>query len=270
MFGSKNKQVIFSSSPYSSSRNRRMPRWLMTFLAGAILGGTGFWFLQTNYGPPRISLEEAQRLQQTISDLTQDKTKLEQQLSEGKQALAQAHDTIKQLKPVVATEPVVASGPITPIQEANVPGAVGGMSEIVKNLPPDPSNNPVGVRVGNFKGAMGELNYELILAKRNPNDADVPARVEIVVFGHYRNGNKGFDQLNSLNVTANEYVRLQGTSKLSKPTLTPKTVSVKVIDTQTRKVIGARSFDVQANVVEAEANANPNGAALPQVAPTVN
>lgn len=246
MFGSSRKQVIFNPSVYGNSRrNRRMPRWLITFLAGVITGGGGFWFLQTNYGPPHISLEEANRLQSTISDLNQEKEAVEQKLAESQLALAQARELIKQLQPVVTTpSPSTEAGlnPITPIQENQ---AQANMAEVLKNLPPDPNNTPVGIRVGNFTGSIGKLGYELILTKSNTQSANIPARVEILTRGVYRNGNKGFEQLQSINITANEYVRLQGQVSLSKATLTPQTVEIRVIDTQTRKVLGARNFDVQ-------------------------
>ncbi|NOL51009.1 hypothetical protein [Pelistega suis] len=252
MFGSSRKQVVFHPSVYGNSgrRNRRMPRWLITFLAGIITGSGGLWFLQTNYGPPRLSVEEANKLQTTISELNQEKSALQQQLSEAQLNLNQTKDLVKQLQPVVATntpstEQTVNNdptlNPITPIQEGN---ANLNMVEVLKNIPPDPQNNPVGIRVGNFQGSIGQLSYELILTKSDINAANVPARVEIITIGQYKNGNRGFDQLQSINITANEYVRLQGQVALSKPTLTPQSVEVKVINTQTRKVLGSRSFTV--------------------------
>lgn len=243
MFGSSRKQVIFNPSGYySSHRNRRMPRWLITFLAGVITGGGGFWFLQTNYGPPHISLDEAHRLQAQITDLTQEKEAVEQKLAESQLALSQARDLIKQLQPVVATPSENLNlNPITPIQENT---GHTNMKDVLKNLPPDPNNTPVGVRVGNFTGSIGKLGYELILTKADTQTSDIPARVEILARGVYRNGNRGFEQLQPINITANEYVRLQGQISLSKTTLTPQTVEIKVIDTQTRKVLGARQFEV--------------------------
>lgn len=258
MFGSSKKQVIFSPSVYGSSyrRNRRMPRWLITFLAGVIIGGGGFWFLQTNYGPPHLSIEEGNRLQTTINNLTQEKNALLQQLDEAKLVVNQAKETIKKLQPVVPDAQgnvATNTSPITPIQEGN---SQAHIQQILKSLPPDPNNTPVGVRVGNFQGSIGKLNYELILTKRDAQAANIPARVEILTTGVYRNGNRGFEQLQSLNVTANEYVRLQGQVSLTKPTLTPQKVEVKVIDTQTRKVLGARSFDVTPMEAPAAPSAN--------------
>lgn len=251
MFGSSRKQVVFNPSMYGSSnrRNRRMPRWLITFLAGMITGSGGLWFLQTNYGPPRLSIEESNRLQTTISELNQEKSALQQQLSETQLTLNQTRDLVKQLQPIVtnssSTEQTVnndpALNPITPIQE-NAQRV--DMNEVLKNLPADPKNNPVGIRIGNFQGGIGKLSYELVLTKSNINEPNIPARVEIVTTGYYKNGNRGFDQLQSINITANEYVRLQGQVNLSKPTLTPQSVEVKVIHAQTRKVLGSRSFTV--------------------------
>ncbi|ETD70199.1 hypothetical protein V757_08060 [Pelistega indica] len=252
MFGSSNKQVVFNPSVYGNTRrNRRMPRWLITFLAGVIIGGGGFWFLQTNYGPPRLSIEESNRLNSTISQLNQEKSSLQQQLSDSQQALSQARDTIKQLSPVTTTQTENSAvavnndpslNPITPIKE----GTSGvNMEEVLKNLPPDPSNNPIGIRIGNFQGEIGQLSYELILTKSDLSSPNVPARVEVLATGRYKNGNKGFDHIQPINITANEYVRLQGKVELTKKTLTPNAVEVKVINTQTRKVLGSRTFEVR-------------------------
>ncbi|NOL49825.1 hypothetical protein [Pelistega europaea] len=249
MFGSSKKQVIFSPSVYGSSyrRGRRMPRWLITFLAGVIIGGGGFWFLQTNYGPQHLSLEEGNRLQTTINNLTQEKNALQQQLDEAKLAINQAKETIKQLQPVVAGDSAAgtsSSGGIATQDSGASASNNAHIQEVIKNLPPDPNNTPVGIRLGNFQGSIGKLNYELIMTKSDATAADIPARVEITTTGVYRNGNRGFEQLAPLAITANEYVRLQGQASLTKSTLTPQKVEVKVVDTQTRKVIGFRSFDV--------------------------
>ena len=72
MFRSSNR--AFKPSVYETGRRRKrgMPRWLVILFTGVIIGAGGYWFLQTNYGATRITVEESHQLNQQIIQLNQE------------------------------------------------------------------------------------------------------------------------------------------------------------------------------------------------------
>ncbi len=256
------KQVVFTPSVYESSlrRSRRMPRGLVTLITGILIGAGSYWFLQTNYGPQRLSIEESAKLSATVSELTQNKQSLELQLDEAQQQIETLRSEAKAMALVAqttASTPEVSSkeaeatdpstfNPITPIPEQAQALQAEDIATLRQTLPPDPANTPVGLRVGNFVGSIGEISYELVLTKRDEDGPNLPARVEMVTEGRYRNGKIGYAHLDPINITADEYVKLNGSVKLTQPTLTPRLVEVRVVNTQNRSVLASRRFDVQA------------------------
>ena len=256
------KQVVFTPSVYESSlrRNRRMPRGLVTLITGILIGAGSYWFLQTNYGPQRLSIEESAKLNASVSELSQTKQSLELQLEEAKQQIDTLRSEAKAMAMVAQTAPSPAEpstpeaastesnvfNPITPLPEQAQTLQAEDIAALRQSLPQDPANTPVGLRVGNFTGAIGTIHYELVLTKRDETGPNFPARVEMVTEGRYRNGKVGYAHLDPINITADEYVKLSGTVKLSQPTLTPRLVEVRVVNTQNRSVLASRRFDVQA------------------------
>lgn len=259
------KQVIFTPSVYETSlrRSRRMPRGVVTLITGILIGAGGYWFLQTNYGPPRLTIEDSAKLNASLTELTQNKQNLELRLEDAQKQITALQSETKALAIVgqtpaastsSATTPAVSNNvsdattfnPITPLPKQAQVLQAQDIATLRQTLPPDPANTPVGLRVGNFTGSMGSLGYELVLTKRDETGPDFPARVEIVAEGRYRNGKIGYSHLDPINVTANEYVKLTGNVNLSQPTLTPRLVEVRVVNTQNRSVLASRRFDVTA------------------------
>ena len=101
------KQVVFTPSVYESSlrRNRRMPRGLVTLITGILIGAGSYWFLQTNYGPQRLSIEESAKLNASVSELSQTKQSLELQLEEAKQQIDTLRSEAKAMAMVAQTAP---------------------------------------------------------------------------------------------------------------------------------------------------------------------
>ncbi|NEN76100.1 hypothetical protein F9B74_07165 [Pelistega sp. NLN82] len=239
MFGSSKKQVLFNPSNYHSRRSRRMPRWLMTFLAGIIIGSGGFWFLQTNYVPQRISIEESNRLQHSISELEQEKNTLQRQLVETQSALTESRNKIQQLQATASSRPVPTVVEITPIQNTQ------------DNTPLDLSKLTINVQSANFTGSRGKLNYDLTLNKSMLQAPDVSVQIAITTTGQYINKNKGFEQFPAISAVIGESSRLQGSFTFDKkPTLTPQAVDIRIIDAKTRKVLATQSFSVAPVEVE--------------------
>lgn len=266
MFGSSKKHIIFSPSTYGNNRHRRRtPRWLIIFLFGVVVGSVGLWFLQTNYAPQTLSLEEAQRLRQNLLNVQQEKTHLEQQLLAANTSLNEAQQTIQKLQPIkIATnENPTTSAPSTEQSFSPSEGKENlSIASILNDLPEDPNNTPIGIRIADFTSGLGELGYDIIFSKREANDPNIPIKINMFTTGNYRNGNAGFDYLEPITTTSDNYFRLQGNVKLSKPTLTPKKVEVNVLDAKNKTVLASRIFTI---IPENERVDTPNENTLDQM-----
>ena len=82
MFG-KSQRAVFKPSVYQpGQRTRRMPRWLVLLLVGIGLGAGGVLFLQTNYGPQRLTVEQSEQLHSELSAANLERQRLQSQLEE--------------------------------------------------------------------------------------------------------------------------------------------------------------------------------------------
>ncbi|SUV85278.1 inner membrane protein [Bordetella pertussis] len=59
-----------------------MPRWLVLLLVGIALGAGGVLFLQTNYGPQRLTVEQSEQLHTELSAANLERQRLQTQLDE--------------------------------------------------------------------------------------------------------------------------------------------------------------------------------------------
>src|SRR5690554_2808165 len=81
MFGSRNRHV-FKPTAYGTRRQRRIPRWLVLMVSGVILGAGGLLFLQTSYGPTRLTAEQSQQLQYDLNSANLEKQRLQSELNQ--------------------------------------------------------------------------------------------------------------------------------------------------------------------------------------------
>ena len=64
-----------------------LPAWLIILTIGIAIGALGVLFLQTSYGPKRLSATEAQKLTDELSSSNIDRQRLRTELEELKAAL---------------------------------------------------------------------------------------------------------------------------------------------------------------------------------------
>lgn len=81
-FGRSQRQVFKPSVYQPGKRTRRMPRWLVLLLVGIALGAGGVLFLQTNYGPQRLTVEQSEQLHTELSAANLERQRLQTQLDE--------------------------------------------------------------------------------------------------------------------------------------------------------------------------------------------
>jgi len=78
----------FKPIPYQRTSHRRgIPSWLVIFTIGIVIGALGVLFLQSSYGPKRLSATEAQKLTDELSSSNIDRQRLRTELEELKAEL---------------------------------------------------------------------------------------------------------------------------------------------------------------------------------------
>ena len=134
-FGS-SKRSVFKPTAYGNSRRpRRIPRWLVLMLTGVVLGSGGLLFLQKNYGPPRLTIEQSEQLHNDINSTNLDKQRLQSQLNQ------QTHD-LTEAKASLATQTVQLTSTATIPLSYGISGSGAPWITI-------PNNNPLVNRIHN-------------------------------------------------------------------------------------------------------------------------
>jgi len=96
----------FKPIPYQRTSHRRgIPSWLVIFTIGIVIGALGVLFLQSSYGPKRLSATEAQKLTDELSSSNIDRQRLRTELEELKAAL----DAVRINTPVSSGSPAPVS-----------------------------------------------------------------------------------------------------------------------------------------------------------------
>ncbi|WP_432786843.1 hypothetical protein AAEX37_00902 [Oligella sp. MSHR50489EDL] len=234
MFRSSNR--AFKPSVYETGRRRKrgMPRWLVILFTGVIIGAGGYWFLQTNYGPTRITVEESQQLNQQIINLNQEQYALQARGDELSQNLQQTETENGRL----LAQYQEAEAKITQLNQE--------IDLLRRAIPQDPGGTPVGLRHATLTAELGKLHYDLLLMKRQDQAADINVTIETAVEGRYRNGRLGRTSPEPFNATVGTMSQLSGELEFDEGqrTLTATVVTFTVKNAASGEVLGRRTFNV--------------------------
>lgn len=98
---------VFKPSVYQPGRhNRRLPRGLGLLLIGIALGAGGVLFLQTNYGPPRLSTEQSEQVRSELNAATLERQRLQTQIDDLQRQLEASHAAAAAAPAATAAQPV--------------------------------------------------------------------------------------------------------------------------------------------------------------------
>jgi len=224
MFGH-SKRSVFKPSVYETStrrRGRRVPRWLVILLLGVILGAAGLLFLQTSYGPQRLSVLESQQLTNKVDTLKQDQQRLQSELN------ATAHDLAltREARAALSVELTQAKSSIAPLQE--------DIAHFAAVMPADPRGGPIGVNAGIFTRQNGQLGYHVLLMQDEPANQAFTGTLTMAVEGRYANGRTQTLTLDALEVSLTRYQHFKGLVALPDG-FTPLRVTVRVLDAADRQ-----------------------------------
>ncbi len=150
MFGQSGRPV-FKPSVYQPGRhNRRLPRGLGLLLIGIALGAGGVLFLQTNYGPPRLSTEQSEQVRSELNAATLERQRLQTQIDDLQRQLqaSRAAQTAAPAEPAAQPAPAAdtaaaaseaAAAPAAPNPPAAAPEAAPAPAAAVPAAPSSPA-----------------------------------------------------------------------------------------------------------------------------------
>ncbi|OZI26798.1 hypothetical protein CAL26_05640 [Bordetella genomosp. 9] len=218
MFG-RSQRAVFKPSVYQpGKRSRRMPRWLVLLLAGVVLGAGGVLFLQTNYGPQRLTVEQSEQLHGELSAANVDRQRLQglvEELTQQRDAARATHDKLTADLSQARQQIQGLNKDLTLFQDA---------------VPPDPRGGPIGIRSATLSRQPGQLNYQ-VLVMRDKDNSGVPFKGTLVfaIEGRYPNGRSGTVTPDALPVDLDRFDNLSGTLQLPDGFIA-RGVTIKVLD----------------------------------------
>ncbi|MFJ1302622.1 DUF6776 family protein [Pseudomonadota bacterium AL_CKDN230030165-1A_HGKHYDSX7] len=223
MFGRSQRSVFKPSVYQPGKRQRRMPRWLVLLLVGIGLGAGGVLFLQTNYGPQRLTVEQSEQLHTELSASNVERQRLQAQLDE---AITQ-RDNNKTTHETLTTDLGKAK---SRIEELN--------QELVlfqDAMPPDPRGGDIGVRAAQFRKQPGGLSYQILVMRENVTDNTFKGKVELDIDGTYSNGRRDRVKSDPMPLNLARYDHAQGVMPLPE-NYNARTVTIRVLDAQDKQV----------------------------------
>lgn len=222
MFG-RSQRAVFKPSVYQpGKRTRRMPRWLVLLLIGIGLGAGGVLFLQANYGPQRLTVEQSEQLQSELNTANLDRQRLRVQLAEATEQRDANQATREQ-----ATKALEEA-------RAQIDSMKQEFQIFQDAIPPDPRGTDIGVRSGLFIREPGKLNYQVLLMREKYDAPAFKGTLQLAVQGVHRNGRSGTIELDPISVDLARYQIAQGQAEMPEG-FTARSVRIQVLDPSERQ-----------------------------------
>lgn len=232
MFGSR-KRHVFKPTAYGTRRQRRVPRWLVLMASGVILGAGGLLFLQTSYGPTRLTAEQSQQLQYDLNSANLEKQRLQSELNQqGRQ--------LEQVTGQLASKTQELDGVSQELDRLNY-----DIHILADALPPDPRGTSPGIRAATLRNIDGHLDYRILVIQDENRDTPFRGEVELIAAGRYSNGTNAHVPLPVFDIELNHYTNLEGRIPLPDH-FTAREVTIQIRAegqekvTATRTIIAAR------------------------------
>ncbi|EHK62966.1 DUF6776 family protein [Achromobacter arsenitoxydans] len=217
MFG-RSQRAVFKPSVYQpGQRTRRMPRWLVLLLVGIALGAGGVLFLQTNYGPQRLTVEQSEQLHSELSASNLERQRLQTQLEEAtkqRDANKAGHEKLTSDLAEARARNETLDKELVLFQDA---------------MPPDPRGGNLGIRSASFKRAPGQLDYQVLVMREDRQGAPFKGTLTFAIEGAYPNGRAATITPEGPALTVDRYDYALGQLKLPDG-FNPKVVVLRVMD----------------------------------------
>jgi hypothetical protein len=223
MFGQSQRSVFKPSVYQPGRRSRRVPRWLVLLMAGIVLGAGGVLFLQANYGPKRLTVEQSESLHSELSAANVDRQRLQSQLEE----VTQQRDSARTGHEKMTSDLAQAQQKIVDQQK--------DLALFQQAVPADPHGGPIGIRAADWTIQPGQLGYKVLIMRDNAQGAPFEGTVQMVLQGRSSTGRVYPVAADPVPLTLDRYNQLAGQISIP-PNYRPRTVSIKILDANKRQV----------------------------------
>jgi len=194
-----------------------MPRWLVLLMVGIALGAGGVLFLQTNYGPQRLTVEQSEQLHSELSASNMERQRLQTQLEEA----TQQRDANKAGHEKLTTDLAESRAKIETLNKELV--------LFQDAMPPDPRGGNLGIRSASFKRAPGLLDYQVLVMREDRTGAPFKGSLTFAIEGSYPNGRAATVTPEGPALTVDRYDYALGQLKLPDG-FTARVVVLRVLD----------------------------------------
>ena len=216
------RENVFRSSPYSSGRRgRRIPRWLILLLVGIVLGVGGVLFLQHNYGPKQLTVEESSKLLNDLQVVTLERQSLQTQLDQ----VQGERDRNQSAQQKAAADLVQANERIATLTQT--------LQILQDAVPADPRGGNIGVRWGEITARAGVVNYRALVMREQSGKSPAFQGQFVVELAGTRNGRADTVVSEPVAFTLERFAPLQGTIALPDG-FVPRKATLRVNDAQGR------------------------------------
>lgn len=233
LLGSSRHHAFKPSVYQPGKRSRRLPRWLVLLLVGVAVGAGGVLFLQTNYGPPRLTVEQSEQLHSELNAANLDRQRLQSQLQSAVEQRTQAQKT--------STEAQQDTGTL----QSRITSLTQDLQVFRDAIPPDPRGGLIGIRSGHITQNATALTYDVLVMPNSdgPSPQPIKASVELTVIGVDAHGRSNKIVVPLINATVTDYQNVTGNTTLPDG-FTARAMQVRVLDA-TQKVLAMRIFYVR-------------------------
>ncbi|SAI65879.1 inner membrane protein [Bordetella ansorpii] len=220
----RSQRAVFKPSVYQpGKRSRRLPRWLVLLLVGIGLGAGGVLFLQTNYGPQRLTAEQSEQLHAELSASNLERQRLQAQLDETR-AQRDANQTAQQQQTADLAQ-----------ARERVQALTQEIAMFLDAIPPDPRGGDIGVRWGEFRQQQpGQLAYQALIMREKEGGQTFQGNITLEVSGNYKNGRRDAVTSEPIAIKLDRYTHAQGSMTLPDG-FTARMVTIRVVDPQSRQ-----------------------------------
>lgn len=231
MLGS--KRPVFKPTAYGHSRRkRRIPRWLVLMITGMVLGAGGLLFIQKSYGPPKLTVEQSQKLHDEINSVKAENQRLQSQITLAERERTESLAKVESIQGSLENH------------DSIVNALKNDITLFAKSMPADPRNTSPGIRAADLINDDGKLNYTVLLMQDSEEDPEFKGTMNFNVMGRYPNGRTGYIDLDPIEVKFGRYTHAQGSVELPSG-IVARQVTIQVFPEGSQRAAAKRIINVQ-------------------------
>lgn len=230
MLGS--KRPAFKPTAYGySRRKRRIPRWLVLMLTGVVIGVGGLLFIQTSYGPTRLTTEQSEQLHFDLNSANTENHRLQSQLGQITRELEDTQSALENQRAKLENHDEIVNK-----LERDI-------NLFAASMPADPRGTNPGIRAASFSFDNAKLHHSILVMQDANPSSSFKGQMKLSVAGRYTNGRTGHIEIEPTEISVDRYNYLIGDSTMPDG-FTPRQVTIQILEEGTQKQRATRIINV--------------------------